>query len=189
MNMKTLTLIASLLLLASAPVCASAQEIIVPTTDSTVNQKWVSEFGFSFLIPAKARFNKLGSNVDIAGQTQRANFILPGACGSITIQNFKEGRMVPQGYRFLDSVHVWDKDSTGRNGIIHRRLYILTKLAVQIDILLTEKGSLEYGSVIPAILDSFVAPEGAEKVLPAWRYGRSASEFERGKPPGSDDSR
>lgn len=187
--MKLIRLLAPLLLLAAIPFSAGAQEVIQPTTDSTVNQKWVSEFGFSFLVPAKARFNKLGSNLDVAGQTQTANFILPGACGAITIQNFKEGRMVPQGYRFLDSVHVWDKDSTGRNGIIHRRIYILTKLVVQIDILLTDKGNAEYGSVLPAILDSFVAPEGAEKSLPAWRYGRSASEFERGKPPGSDDSR
>lgn len=156
-------------------------EVITPAKDTSVAQLWTSEFGYSFTLPNRAKFNKLGSKVVAAGGTETANFILPGGSGSITIRNFAEGRMIPAGFRYLDSIHVSDRDSIGQNGMIHRRVYILTDMAVQIDILLTDKGTREYGTVIAAIMDSFVPPAGASKTIPAWRYGRDPREFERGR--------
>jgi hypothetical protein len=152
-----------------------------PVQDSSLSQKWTSEYGYSFTLPAKARYNKLGSEIKKEGQTERQNFILPGGSGSVTMQYFAEPRMVPKDYKLLDSIRYYDIDSTGRNGMIYRRVYILKDFAVQIDILLTEKGQKEYGDLVRPIFDTFVPPAGAVRELEAWRYGRDPKEFEHGR--------
>jgi hypothetical protein len=149
--------------------------------DPRLPQLFSSEYGYSFALPEKAKFNKLGSEIKKAGQTERQNFILSGGSGSITIYHFAEPRMVPKDYKLIDSIHYFDIDSAGRNGMIHRRVYILKEIAVQMDILLTEKGAKEYGDLVEPIFTSFVPPAGAERRLDAWRYGRDPKEFERGR--------
>jgi len=181
--MRTAIRLLPFLLLVATPAVLSAQDTIARAVDTSVQQQWTSHYAFRFLLPNKARFNKLGSVLNEAGQSEVTNFILPGGCGSITIRYFAEGRIVPKGYRLLDSVHVWDSDSTGRNGQIHRRLYILTDIAIELEVLLTAKGEAEYGPVLSAIRDGFTPPAGAPTSLPLWRYGRNPSEFEQGRSP------
>ncbi|MEO5929843.1 MAG: hypothetical protein ABIR47_07915 [Candidatus Kapaibacterium sp.] len=162
-----------LALLLTIPSASRAQELVTRTQDSTLTQKWTSEFGYSFMLPAKAKLNAIGSTINVAGKTQLTNFILPGGAGAIRIQNFAEGQMVPKGYKLMDSIHIFDVDSAGTNGMIHRRTYILRDIAVLIDILLTDKGAKEYGDHLHGIFDSFMPPEGSEKALQQWRYGRN----------------
>jgi hypothetical protein len=164
----------------SALQISRAQETAAPH-DSTISQKWTSDFGYSFTLPQKARYNKLGSEVKKEQHTERQNFILPGGSGAITIYHYQEGRMVPKDYKLLDSIHYYDVDSAGRNGMIHRRVYILKDIAVQMDVLLTDKGQTEYGAELKQIFDSFVPPPGAERRLEAWRYGRNPKEYENGR--------
>jgi hypothetical protein len=162
-----LAIFAALLL---APTLASAQETTMRVVDSTLTQKWTSEFGYSFMLPPKAKFNTIGSTLNKAGMTQLANFILSGGAGAIKIWNYKEQQVVPQGYKMLDSMVYYETDSVGVNGTIHIRTYILHWLVVRIEVLLTEKGRLEYGDRLRAIFDSFTPPEGTEKTLEQWRY-------------------
>lgn len=150
-------------------------------TDSTVNQKWTSEYGYSILLPATAKYNKIGSLANKEGRTEKTNFILPGGAGSVTVTYFTEPRMVPKDYKTLDSLHYYQYDSTGRNGIIHRRIYVMHETAVHIEVMLTEKGQQQYAAVLPAIFDSFVPPPGTIFALESWRYGRNPSEFEHGR--------
>lgn len=168
-------------LLAVAVVHVSWAEGAPAERDSTISQKWTSEFGYSFTLPQKARYNKLGSELKKDQHTERQNFILPGGSGAITIYYYLEGRMVPKDYKLLDSIHYYDVDSVGRNGTIHRRVYILKDIAVQMDILLTPKGETEYGGLIEQIFATFVPPPGAEKKLDAWRYGRNPKDYEHGR--------
>ena len=153
----------------------------VRATDSTVSQKWTSEYGYSVTLPATAKYNKIGSTYTKVGKTEKVNFILPGGAGSITITYFTEPRMVPKDYRTLDSAHFYQYDSVGRNGMIHRRVYVLRENAIHIDVLLTDKGEKMYGAVVPAIFDSFVPPPGAIFALETWRYGRDPREYESGR--------
>jgi hypothetical protein len=150
-------------------------------TDSTVNQKWTSEYGYSILLPATARYNKIGSLFNKEGKTEKVNFILPGGAGSVTVTFFTEPRMVPKDFKTIDSLHFYQYDSTGRNGIIHRRIYVMRENAVHMDVLLTEKGETMYGALLPAIFDSFVPPPGTTFALESWRYGRDPREFESGR--------
>jgi hypothetical protein len=150
-------------------------------TDPSLTQKFTSEFGYSFMLPATAKFNKLGSAVNVPGETEKQNYLIPGGNGAIMIYYVKEGRMVPRNFQMLDGVHYYQFDSLGRNGMIYRRVYILKDYAIQIDILLTEKGQKEYADKVQAIFDSFVPPPDAIKELQAWRYGRNAKEFEKGR--------
>jgi hypothetical protein len=170
-RMIRLPLLLGTLILAAAT--APAQEVTTRTIDSTLTQKWTSDFGYSFQLPARAKFNTIGSGVNQSGRTQTANFILPGGSGSIKIQNFAEGQMVPKGYKVTeDSVHYYQIDSAGTNGTIHRRNYILRDIVVIMEVLLTPKGQNEYGAQLQAIFDSFVPPPGADKTLQDWRFGR-----------------
>lgn len=150
-------------------------------TDPSLTQKFASEFGYSFMLPPTARFNKLGSAINLPGETEKQNYLIPGGNGSIMIYYVKEGRMVPRNFQMLDSVHYYQFDSLGRNGMIYRRVYILKDYAIQIDILLTPKGQKEYADKVTAIFDSFIPPPDAIKALQAWRYGRNPKEFEKGR--------
>jgi hypothetical protein len=155
----------------------------IKVTDPTLTQHWVGTFGEGFSFPAEVKPNPLGTEVNKGGQTERVNFIIPDGNGSIKVQYFTEKRMVPKPYGILDSMRFADVDSAGRNGMIHRRTYILNQQAVQIDILLTDKGEKNYGPRLRAILDSFVPPPGSTFALEAWRYGRNPKEYEHGKTP------
>lgn len=158
-------------------------EMIARKSDTNVQQVWTSHFGFIVRLPNKARYNKLGYVLNQAGRSELVNFILPSRAGSITVRYYHEGRMVPKGFRMLDSIHVFDSDSLGRNGKIYRRLYILTEFAVETEVLLTPTGEAEYGPLMDAIFDSFVAPSGSACLLPQWRYGRDPSKYEHGRSP------
>ena len=128
-----------------------------------------------------AKFNKLGSKVNEAGMTEVVNFMLRGGLGGITIKYYTEKRIVPTGYYLLDSlIHYHESDSVGRNGKIYRRSYILRDQAIDIEVLLTDKGGTALGGSITALFDSFMPPAGAAFELEDWRYGRDASEYEEG---------
>jgi hypothetical protein len=162
---------------------ASAVAVAQPAAraiDSTVTQKWTSDYGYSLLLPAVAKYNKIGSIYNPQGKTEKVNFILPGG-GSVTVSYFTEPRMVPKDFKTLDSVHYYQYDSTGRNGIIHRRVYVMRENAVHIDVLLTDKGEQTYGRAVPAIFDSFVPAAGTIFALESWRYGRDPREYESGR--------
>lgn len=150
-------------------------------TDTSVTQKFESQFGYSFLLPNKAKYNKLGSEVLPAGETEKQNYILPGGAGAITIRHIKEWRMVPRDFKMMDGVHYHDPDSVGRNGKIFKRVYILKENTVEIEILLTAKGETEYADKVQAIKDSFVPMPNAVKELDAWRYGRNPKDYEKGR--------
>lgn len=167
----------ALLLLSSNAIAQPA----VRATDTTVTQKWTSEFGYSVLLPVTAKYNKIGSLISKEGKTEKANFILPGGSGSVTVTFFTEPRMVPKDYKTLDSLHYYQYDSTGRNGIIHRRVYVMHENAVHIDVLLTDKGQTLYGAAVAAIFDGFVAAPGTVYALESWRYGRDPREYESGR--------
>jgi hypothetical protein len=183
-----LSKLSALVLLALAPVVALAQPdstrtSITRASDPALTQKWVSEFGYSFMFPATVKYNTIGSAVSRAGQTERQNFMIPGGNGRIQLQYFTEQRMVPKNYQLLDSVHVADFDSAGTNGRIYRRFYIMRDYWVQIDILLTPKGEETFKPMIRPIFDSFLPPPTAIFALEAWRYGRNPKEFESGRYP------
>ncbi len=150
-------------------------------TDPTLTQKFESQFGYSVMLPAAAKFNTLGSAVNLPGETEKQNWLLSGGKGSIMIYYIKEGRMIPRNFQLLDSVHYYNHDSLGRNGMIHRRVYILKDYSIQIDVLLTEKGQQEYADKVTPLFDSFIPPPNAIKTVEAWRYGRNAKEFEKGR--------
>ncbi|MBC8143973.1 MAG: hypothetical protein H7X80_00220 [bacterium] len=160
--------------------CALAQ-VPVRATDSTISQKWTSEYGYSVLLPSVAKYNKIGSTYTKGGGTEKVNFILPGGSGAITLTHVTEPRMVPKDFRLLDSVHFYQYDSLGRNGTIHRRVYVLKENAIQFDVLLTDKGERNFGALVNAIFDSFVPAPGAVFALESWRYGRDPREFEQGR--------
>lgn len=149
---------------------ASAQENATRISDSSLTQKWSSDFGYSFMLPPKAKLNPIGSSINKAGQTQTANFILSGGAGAIKIWNYQERQVVPEGYKLLDSMVYFDIDSAGVNGKIHIRSYILQSMVVRIEVLLTEKGNKEYADRLRAIFDSFMPPAGISKTLEQWRY-------------------
>ena len=181
-------------LLFFAAVNASAQtyaedtgEAIVHTrtTDSSLVQPYAGFFGWSFLLPEKkvAKFNKIGSKVNEAGQSEVVNFMLRGGRGGVTIRYYTEKRWLPSGYGLLDStLHFYDYDSTGRNGHIYRRVYVLTDQAIEMEVMLTERGSTELGAGIAlAIFDSFVPPPGATFDLEEYRYGRNPEDYQEGR--------
>ena len=175
----------SMLCVVTVALCASSiglnAQPSARATDSTVTQKWTSEYGYSVTLPATAKYNKIGSVYNKQGRTEKVNFMLPGGNGAVTITYFTEPRQVPKDYRTLDSAHYYQYDSVGRNGMIHRRVYVLRDNAIHIDVLLTDKGAKNYGAVVPAIFDSFVPPPDAVFALESWRYGRKESEFEHGR--------
>ncbi len=162
----------------------SAQDTIQRISDSAVQQSWKSHYGYSMLVPNTAKFNKLGSVLNEAGQSEVTNYILPGGCGSVTLRYFAEGRMIPKGFRYIsDSIHIFDTDSAGRNGMIYRRIFLMTDFTIEAEVLLTQKGEGVYKPLLRAIFDSFVPPAGAMASIPQWRYGRDPREFEQGRSP------
>ena len=169
-----------LFLLAVVPLAAQP-EVRSRTTDSTLTQKWTSEFGYSFMLPATAKYNTIGSAINKATQTERQNFMIPGGNGAISIEYVTEQRILPKSYALLDSMHYYEVDSAGRNGTIHRRVYVLRDVSVQMDILLTTKGEKEYADRVKPIFDSFQPPPGASFTLEGWRYGRDPKEYQRGR--------
>ncbi|MBS1911609.1 MAG: hypothetical protein JST22_06465 [Bacteroidetes bacterium] len=167
--MRTLFL-PMLALLLAAPTL-SAQEATTRTLDSTLTQKYSSEFGYSFMLPARAKQNPIGSTINAAGRTQTANFLLSGGFGAIKIWNYAETQVVPAHYKTLDSIVYYETDSAGVNGTIHIRTYIMDSIVVRMEVLLTAKGATEFGgSVLKAMFDSFVPPPNARKQLAQWRY-------------------
>ena len=185
-----LSKVSAIFLLALAPVVALAQPdstrtSITRASDPALTQKWVSEFGYSFMFPATVKYNTIGSAVSKPGQTERQNFMIPGGNGRIQLQYFTEQRMVPKSYQLLDSIHISDVDSAGTNGRIYRRYYIMRDYWVQIDILLTQKGEETFKSMVRPIFDSFLPPPNTLFALDAWRYGRNAKDFEHGRYPES----
>jgi hypothetical protein len=145
-------------------------EISTRSHDSSLTQLFQSEFGYTFMLPAKAKFNPIGSSINKPGATQTANYILPGGAGSIKIWNLKERQVVPPGYKMLDSMIYYDIDSVGVNGKIRTRTYILHFMAVRMQVLLTPKGEPEYADRLKAIFDSFTPPATAGKILERWRF-------------------
>ncbi len=160
---------------------ARAQETVTRTVDSSLTQKYQSDFGYSFMLPAKAKLNPIGSDLNRAGQSQLTNFILPGGSGSLKIRNYKEQQVVPPGYKMLDSMVFFQRDSMGVNGRIVIRNYILREMSVQMEVLLTAKGEKEYGGVLNAMLDSFLPPADQEKALHEWRYERGKDRFKNNR--------
>jgi len=156
--------------LALGTTTASAQEVVSRTFDSSLTQKWTSDFGYTFMLPPKAKLNPIGSSINKAGQTQTTNFILSGGSGAIKIWNYQERQVVPEGYKLLDSMVFYDIDSMGVNGKINIRTYILHSMVVRVEVLLTEKGNKEYADRLRGIFDSFMPPEGMAKALEQWRY-------------------
>lgn len=154
------------------------------TNDTTLRQAYTGHFGWTLHLPEEeiAKFNKLGSKVNAAGLSEVVNFMLRGGRGGVTIRYYTEKRIVPTGYMLLDSaIHYHETDSVGRNGTIYRRSYILRDQAIDIEILLTDKGHADLGGSITGIFDSFLPPESAAFELEEWRYGRDASEYEEGR--------
>lgn len=190
--MNARILLVPFLFLASA-LAASAQtyvsdvgeaEVHERTTDSMLTQSYTGHFGWSISLPEEsiAKFNKLGSKVNEAGQSEVVNFMLRGGLGGVTMRYYTEQRMLPLGYKLLDStLHFYESDSTGRNGQIYRRTYVMTDQAVEIDILLTDKGQQDLGSHVMAIFDSFLPPKQATFALQEWRYGRNPEDYQEGR--------
>lgn len=143
---------------------------ITPIVDTTLTQFYKSEFGYSFRLPAKAKPNPIGSSLNIAGETQMANFILSGGCGALRIWNYNETQVVPPSYKVLRGVIFFDKDSSGVNGKLYTRSFILDSVVIRIEALLTPKGQTEYGSRLMAIFDSFEPPPMARKEMALWRF-------------------
>ena len=153
-------------LLATGTALAQNSRIV----DSTLTQKYASEFGYTFLLPAKAKPNPLGSSINKTGQTQTANFLLSGGCGAVKIWNYRETQVVPADYKLLDSLIYYDRDSSGVNGTIHTRTYIMDSIVVRVEVLLTAKGAPEYAPRLKAIFDSFTPPPLATMRLDKWRF-------------------
>ena len=160
-------------------------EIRTRTTDSTLVQEYTGAFGWSFFLPEKkvAKFNKLGSKVNEAGQSEVVNFMLRGGRGGVTIRYYTEQRVLPAGYLLLDSnMHFYEYDSTGQNGMIYRRVYVLTDQAIEMEVMLTKKGQADLGpAVATAIFDSFIPPASATFFLEEWRYGRDPADYQEGR--------
>ena len=158
------------------------------TTDSTLTQTYTGHFGWSINLPPEeiAKFNKIGSSVNESGKSETVNFMLRGGRGGVFIRYYTEQRMMPLGYMLLDStIHYYEIDSTGRNGNIYRRTYVMTDQAVEIEVMLTEKGEAELKESVTAMFDSFLPPKDATYALEQWRYGRDPSEYREGRyPPG-----
>ncbi len=163
-------------------------EVDSRTTDSTLTQEYTGNFGWKIFLPEEsiAKYNKLGSKVNESGQSEVVNFMLRGRRGGISIRYYTEQRMIPLGYKLLDStLHFYEIDSVGRNGNIYRRTYVMTDQAVEIEIMLTEKGDADLKEKVEAMFDSFLPPETARMELEEWRYGRDPSDYEEGRyPPG-----
>ncbi len=180
MLLHRLSACAVLILLALA-LPARAQEVVTRTVDSSLTQQYSSDFSYSFMLPAKAKLNPIGSELNRAGAAQLVNFILPGGCGSVKIRNYREQQVVPPGYKLLDSMVFFESDSMGVNGRIIMRNYILRDMSVQIEVLLTAKGEKEYGAILTPMFDSFIPPPDQEKILHDWRYQRGKDRFKNNR--------
>ena len=187
--------ITTLALLLAASITASTQtyvsdvgdaEVTTRTTDSSLTQTYTGHFGWTINLPEEsiAKFNRLGSKVNEAGQSEVVNFMLRGGRGGITMRYYTERRMLPAGYKMLDStMHYYEADSAGKNGHIYKRTYVMSEQAVEIEVMLTEKGATDLAGILRAFFDSFMPPPGAGHELEEWRYGRDASEYEEGDYP------
>lgn len=156
------------------------------TTDSSLTQIYTGHFGWTINLPAEdiAKFNRIGSKVNEAGMSEVVNFMLRGNRGGVTMRYYTERRMLPAGYKLLDStIHYYEADSTGKNGHIYRRTYVMSEQAVEIELMLTETGEADLGAVVRAIFDSFMPPADAGFELEKWRYGRNAADYEAGDYP------
>lgn len=171
-------LLASLVLIAGA-IGVRAQSLAPPppdslrvprSYDSSLTQKYTSDFGYSFTLPAKAKFNPIGSSINKPGHTQMANFILTGGCGGVKIWNLKETQVVPFNYRLLDSIIYYENDSVGVNGKIRTRTYIMDSAVVRIEVMLTAKGQAEYTPILKAMFDTFLPPPNITMRLDKWRF-------------------
>ena len=181
------------LMLAALPLTAQnyahetgGAEVRERTTDSSLTQLYQGHFGWQIKLPEEsiAKYNKLGSSVNESGKSEVVNFMLRGGRGGIKIRYYTEQRMMPLGYMLLDSlVHFYEIDSVGRNGTIYRRTYVMTDQAVEIEILLTDKGETDLKDVLMPMFDSFTAPETATYELEGWRYGRNPEDYEEGRYP------
>ncbi len=151
--------------------------------DSSLTQSWTSDnFGYGFRFPDKSivKYNPLGSVYDKDKGTEKVNFMIRGGRGAITIEFFTERHMVPKGFQIRpDSLYYFSSDSTGTNGRIFRREYIMRDRVVEAQILVTPRGEADILPLVDPIFDSFVAPEGADFSLQDWRFGRSADQVER----------
>lgn len=159
-------------------------QIRMRTTDSTLTQTYTGHFGWSLKLPDEsiAKYNKIGSKVNEAGQSEVTNFMLRGGRGGLTIRYYTEQRMMPLGFALLDStIHFYEIDSTGRNGHIFRRTYVLTDQTIEIEMVLTDKGQTDLGDKVAAIFDSFLPPKEATFELQKWRYGRNPEDYEQGR--------
>ncbi len=159
-------------------------EIRTRTTDSSLTQSYTGHFGWTLMLPEEsiAKYNKIGSKVNEAGQSEVINFMLRGGRGGLTIRYYTEQRMMPLGFALLDStIHFYDADSVGRNGHIFRRTYVLTDQSIEIEFMLTEKGQTDLGDKVMAIFDSFLPPKQATFELQKWRYGRNPEDYQTGR--------
>lgn len=192
---RRLRLLLPLPLFLAATLVASAQgyvqdvgeaEIHYRTTDSSLTQIYTGFFGWSISLPPVeiAKFNKIGSKVNEGGMSEVVNFMLRGGLGGMKMRYYTERRMLPAGYKLLDStIHYYEHDSAGKNGHIYKRAYVLADHAVEFEILLTERGKEQLGGLVTAIFDSFMPKEGSIFELEGWRYGRDPSEYEEGDYP------
>lgn len=190
-TMRQLIIVPVLLLLAGASLLAQTYassvgeaQLRTRTTDSSLTQLYTGHFGWSIKLPEEsiAKFNKIGSKVNEQGKSEVVNFMLREGRGGIFIRYYTEQRMLPLGYALLDSaIHFYEADSTGRNGHIYRRTYVMTDQTVEIEVTLTEKGQADLAAKLPAIFDSFIAPKEATFGLQTWRYGRDKGDYEQGR--------
>jgi hypothetical protein len=152
-------------------------------SDSSLTQPYTGSYGWSMMLPPEsvASYNKILSKVNTEGQSEVVNFMLRGGLGGLTIKYYTERRQLPVGYKLLDSViHFYEADSVGRNGKIYKRSYVLSEQAIDIEVMLTEKGQAELGEKLQAIFDSFQPPPTATFVLKEWQYGRNPEDYESG---------
>jgi hypothetical protein len=75
----------------------------------------------------------------------------------------------------------FQRDSIGVNGRIIIRNYILSDMAVQMEVLLTAKGEKEYGGILGAMFDSFLPPADQQTKLQDWRYERGKDRFKNNR--------
>jgi hypothetical protein len=153
------------------------------TSDSSLTQPYTGAYGWSMMLPPEsvASFNKILSKVNSEGQSEVVNFMLRGGLGGLTIKYYTERRQLPVGYKLLDSaIHFYEADSVGRNGKIYKRSYVLAEQAIDIEVMLTEKGQAELEGKLLAIFDSFQPPAEATFTLKEWQYGRNPEDYETG---------
>lgn len=189
--MRSLFIVPALLLFGALSLSAQTYasdvgqaQVRTRTADSSLTQPYTGHFGWMLMLPDEsiAKFNKIGSKVNEQGQSEVVNFLLRGGRGGMFVRYYTEQRMLPMGYALLDStIHFYEADSTGRNGHIYRRTYVLTDQTVEIEITLTEQGQADLGSKIQAIFDSFLPPKEATFALQTWRYGRNSADYEQGR--------